>query len=145
MAITEFNKADDHGIVERTVSPPHLRPEELGRVLEGAEIIDQWLAAVRAHAKSTADKGVEIPGWKLVDKRGRRVWANEEAATTTMKGLLREDAFAHKLHSPTQIEKVLKSHKLKKPAQWSELVTMSDPGTPWFRRPTLGLQWCLGV
>ena len=123
-ARTEFGNAD--------LVPP--RPDrmtlvELSRVLEGAEIIDQWLSAVRAHAKALADKDVEIPGWKLVDKRGRRVWADEEAATTTMKGLLREDAFAHKLHSPTQIEKVLKSHKLKKPAQWNELVTMSDPGT----------------
>jgi hypothetical protein len=129
VAITEFNKADDHGVIERLVAPPHLRPEELGRVLEGADIIDEWLTAVRAHAKALADRGEEIPGWKLVDKRGRRVWANEEAATTTMKGLLREDAFAHKLHSPTQIEKVLKSHKLKKPPQWNTLVTLSDPGT----------------
>ena len=123
-ARTEFGNAD--------LVPP--RPDRmtlvgLSHVLEGAEIIDQWLSAVRAHAKSLADKGEEIPGWKLVDKRGRRVWADEEAATTTMKGLLREDAFAHKLHSPTQIEKVLKSHKLKKPPQWNALVTMSDPGT----------------
>ena len=103
---------------------------ELSRVLEGAEIIDQWLSAVRAHAKALADRGEEIPGWKLVDKRGKRVWANEEAATTTMtKGLLREDAFAHKLHSPTQMEKVLKQNKIKKLAEWDTLVTMSDPGT----------------
>ena len=107
-----------------------MTPVELSQCSRrGAEIIDQWLSAVRAHAKAIADKGEEIPGWKLVDKRGRRVWADEEAATTTMKGLLREDAFAHKLHSPTQIEKVLKSHKLKKPPQWNTLVTMSDPGT----------------
>jgi hypothetical protein len=129
VAITEFNHVDDQGIVERLVSPPHLRPEELGRILEGADLVDEWIAAVRAHAKSLADKGEEIPGWKLVDKRGRRVWTDEEAATITMKGLLREDAFAHKLHSPTQIEKALKSHKLKKPPQWNTLVTLSDPGT----------------
>ena len=107
----------------------NLPPESLGEILARADLLDLWLTAIRAHAKTLADKGVEIPGWKLVDKRGRRVWADEEAATITMKGLLREDAFAHKLHSPTQIEKVLKSHKLKKPPQWNTLVTMSDPGT----------------
>ena len=109
--------------------PARMSPVQLSSVLTEADMIDLWLTAVRAHAKAIADKGEEIPGWKLVDKRGRRVWADEEAATTTMKGLLREDAFAHKLHSPTQIEKVLKSHKLKKPPQWNTLVTLSDPGT----------------
>ena len=109
--------------------PARLSLAAVAAVLTEADMIDLWLSAVRAHAKSLADKGEEIPGWKLVDKRGRRVWADEEAATTTMKGLLREDAFAHKLHSPTQIEKVLKSHKLKKPPQWNTLVALSDPGT----------------
>ena len=110
-------------------APSTLTTAELGHVLEGAEIIDQWLAAVRAHAKSLADKGEEIPGWKLVDKRGRRVWANEDDANRTLSHLLGGDAYATKLHSPTQIEKVLKSHKLKKPPQWNTLVTLSDPGT----------------
>jgi hypothetical protein len=109
--------------------PSRLSPTALASVLTEADLVDQWLSAIRAYAKSIADKGVEIPGWKLVDKRGRRVWADEEAAAITMKGLLREDAFTHKLHSPTQIEKVLKSHKLKKPPQWNTLVTLSDPGT----------------
>jgi len=109
--------------------PARMSPTVLASVLTEADMIDLWLTAVRAHAKALADRGEEIPGWKLVDKRGRRVWTDEEAATITMKGLLREDAFAHKLHSPTQIEKVLKSHKLKKPPQWNTLVTLSDPGT----------------
>jgi hypothetical protein len=125
----EFEVVEVEKAVSLLPDPAKISRGRLGRILEGAEIIDQWLSAVRAHAKSLADKGVEIPGWKLVDKRGRRVWTDEEAATITMKSLLREDAFAHKLHSPTQIEKVLKSHKLKKPSQWNTLVTLSDPGT----------------
>ena len=125
----EFEVVEVEKAVSLLPDPAKISRARLGKILEGAAIIDQWLSAVRAHAKSLADKGEEIPGWKLVDKRGRRVWTDEEAATITMKSLLREDAFAHKLHSPTQIEKVLKSHKLKKPAQWNELVTLSDPGT----------------
>jgi hypothetical protein len=125
----EFEVVEVEDAVTFLPDPAKISRERLGGILEGAEIIDEWLAAVRAYAKSLADKGEEIPGWKLVDKRGRRVWTDEEAATITMKGLLREDAFAHKLHSPTQIEKALKSHKLKKPPQWNTLVTLSDPGT----------------
>jgi hypothetical protein len=109
--------------------PSRLSLMELASVLTEADMIDLWLAAVRAHAKSLADKGEEIPGWKLVDKRGRRVWANEDEASPTMDAMLGEDAYATKLHSPTQIEKILKAKKLKKPAQWNELVTLSDPGT----------------
>jgi hypothetical protein len=46
-----------------------------------------------------------------------------------MDAMLGDDAYATKLHSPTQIEKILKAKKLKKPAQWNEMVTLSDPGT----------------
>jgi hypothetical protein len=109
--------------------PAKISRERLGGILEGAEIIDEWLTAVRAHAKSLADRGEEIPGWKLVDKRGRRVWAVESRAELVMADVLGEDAYATKLHSPTQMEKVLKQNKVKKPAEWNTLVTMSDPGT----------------
>jgi len=109
-------------------APSTLTTAELGHVLEGAAIIDEWLAAVRAHAKSLADKGEKIPGWKLVDKRGRRVWANEDDAERIV-GALSPSMFYTKFHSPTQAEKILKAQKLKKPAQWNELVTLSDPGT----------------
>jgi hypothetical protein len=123
-ARTEFGNAD--------IVPP--RPDrmtllQLSRVLEEADMVDQWIAAVRAHAKSLADRGEEIPGWKLVDKRGRRVWANEDDAEHTLSSLLGEDAYATKLHSPTQIEKILKVKKMKKPGRWGDLVTLSDPGT----------------
>ena len=108
--------------------PARMSPMELSSVLTEADMIDLWLVAVRAHAKSLADRGEEIPGWKLVDKRGRRVWANEDDAERIV-GALSPSMFYTKFHSPTQAEKVLKAEKLKKPAQWNELVTMSDPGT----------------
>jgi len=108
--------------------PARMSPMELSGVLTEADMIDLWLSAVRAHAKAIADRGEEIPGWKLVDKRGRRVWANEDDAERIV-GALTPLVFYTKFHSPTQVEKILKAEKLKKPAQWNELVTMSDPGT----------------
>ena len=44
-------------------------------------------------------------------------------------GVLSPSMFYTKFHSPTQAEKILKAQKIKKPAQWNELVTLSDPGT----------------
>ena len=125
----EFEVVEVEDAVTFLPDPAKISRERLGGILEGAEIIDEWLAAVRAYAKSIADKGEEIPGWKLVDKRGKRVWADEDVATFVMTEALGPDAFAHKLQSPTQAEKILKAKKLKKPAQWNELVTLSDPGT----------------
>ena len=108
--------------------PARMSPMELSSVLTEADMIDLWLVAVRAHAKALADRGEEIPGWKLVDKRGRRVWANEDDAERIV-GALSPSMFYTKFHSPTQVEKILKTQKIKKPAQWNELVTLSDPGT----------------
>jgi len=125
----EFEVVEVDNAVSLLPDPAKISRERLGGILEGAEIIDQWLLAVRAYAKSLADRGEEIPGWKLVDKRGRRVWADEEVASPTMDAMLGDDAYVTKLHSPTQIEKILKAKKLKKPVHWNELVTLSDPGT----------------
>jgi len=129
-AMAEFEAAADPAIVAAVPPRPEsLTPVQLGHVLEGADLIDEWLSAVRAHAKALADRGEEIPGWKLVDKRGRRVWVNEPSAEHAMSVLLGDAAYVTKLHSPTQIEKILRAKKLKKPAHWNELVTLSDPGT----------------
>jgi hypothetical protein len=121
--------AEDRLVIQTPSDPTTLSPIQLGAVLHGVELVEAWMNAVKVHAKSLADRGEEIPGWKLVDKRGRRVWANEDEAEHTLSALLDEDAYVTKLHSPTQIEKVLKARKIKKPAQWNELVTLSDPGT----------------
>jgi hypothetical protein len=125
----EFEVVEVDNAVSLLPDPAKISRERLGRILEGAEIIDEWVAAVRAHAKSLVDKGEKIPGWKLVDKRGRRVWADDLSAEFILRGVLGDDAYVTKLHSPTQIEKILKAKKLKKPVQWNELVTLSDPGT----------------
>lgn len=128
-AMTEFDIVTEPNHVLAPPIPSHLTLDQLGRALAGARYIETWIAGVEAYAKAMADKGTEIPGFKLVNKRGRRVWADEAAATDVMEALLGQDAFVTKLHSPTQAEKALKSHKIKPPADWKSLVTMSDPGT----------------
>jgi hypothetical protein len=91
--------------------PETLTAEEMGAVLARGELIDAWLNAVRAHTKHLADSGVQIPGWKLVDKRKTRKWVDEadvKMFLTHDVGL--DDAEIHtepKLRSPAQIEKLV--------------------------------------
>jgi len=123
--------------------PLSLSPEELGTLLTRADIVETWLASIRAHAHALAEKGQAVPGWKIVNKRGRRIWADEEKAGTALLavGLTDGERFASKLISPAQAEKALKTYKLPLPDTWSQLVTMSDPGTTLVpeadRRPAL--------
>jgi hypothetical protein len=113
-------------------TPSEMTPEAMGKVLENAELIDLWIHAVRQRAKDDADRGVRIPGWKLVQRRGIRRWVDtDHAAASCMTYGLRGDALFEpaKLRSPAQVEKAFKAEKLTLPRDWSELVVTSDPGT----------------
>jgi hypothetical protein len=81
------------------------------------------------HARQLADRGQTIPGWKLVNKIGRRIWVDPDRALEHLDMLPMEDRYVVKPVSPPQAEKALKHLKLKKPEEWSDLITMSDPGT----------------
>jgi hypothetical protein len=111
--------------------PLSLSTEELGTLLTRAEIVETWLAAIRAHAYALAQEGHTVPGWKLVQKRGRRVWVDEQAAQNAMykTGIDADACVTVKVVSPTQAEKAFKQRKIPLPTTWSDLVTMSDPGT----------------
>jgi hypothetical protein len=130
IAEAEFDVVEG-GVVATSGPPPpeSLTPLQLGQVKTAAHVIGIWLEGVNARARALADEGVEIPGWKLVDKRGRRIWADEAAAERTLGGLAGPSVFTTKFVSPTVAEKVLKRLKLSKPPNWAALVTKSDPGT----------------
>jgi len=111
--------------------PSLLSLEEIGELLARADIVEIWLSALRDHAKGLADAGHAIPHWKLVNKRGRRVWRDEEEADRQLAKakLAVGDRYVSKLVSPTQAEKAPKRLRLRPPAAWDDLVTMTDPGT----------------
>lgn len=106
-AMAEFSGAQ----VVVPKDPGRLAPAEIARMLDAADLVDSWIAAVRAHALHSAEAGLPIPGYKLVDKRPTRRWRGDEADTTT--GLRAigmppsMDLYAHKLLSPAQMEKLL--------------------------------------
>ena len=82
-----------------------------------ADLLETWIADVRALAQTMMEQGVRLPGYKLVPKRGTRKWLNEERALDELAalGLTNEELTETALLSPAKVEKVLKKRKLDLP------------------------------
>ncbi len=95
--------------------PGVLTVDQIADLLRHADLIDDWLAAVRAHALHLAESGAAVPGFKLVPKRAVRKWRDEDEVKRTLQrdfGLDDGACFAPpKLLSPAQIEKLLPKDK----------------------------------
>ena len=83
----------------------------LGRLLDQVEIIMPFIEHARSLAQARLELGGRVPGWKLVNKRGHRVWTSEEAdVVTTLAawGMPSEDIWAPaKIRSAAQLEKLV--------------------------------------
>ena len=102
-----------------------LSPDQLGHLLNNLEMIEHWVASVRQYAQGELNAGREVPGWKMVDKRAIRKWADEGVAVTWLQelGIPDEDLTITKFKSPAQIEKLIGD---KVP---EEFVTRNSSGT----------------
>lgn len=102
MAKTEF---DDKPVLD----PRLLSPEQLGHILERADIIEDWIRSVRQHVQQQLESSKEIPGWKLVAKRGMRTWTDQTAIVNHLigQGFADEEIYDMKLKSPAAIEKIV--------------------------------------
>jgi len=60
--------------------PPVLTDAEVSDVLRrGAPLVD-WYNSIKEYAQNAILAGKEIPGWKLVEGRGSRLWNNQDTA-----------------------------------------------------------------
>ena len=104
-------------------TPDSLSPEELAVRLDAADMISEWIGAIRAYAHSLAEGGTEIPNYQLVEKIGRRAWATDDEAKIAadlhkVAGLDDDRIYNRKLKSPAQIEKLGKEVKKKIENMW---------------------------
>jgi len=90
---------------------PALSPDELSHILDGLEMLEDWIKAVRASAHATAEQGIKIPNYQLVEKIGNRKWAaDEEKIISDLKSKIKlsdDQIFQKKLSSPAQVEKII--------------------------------------
>lgn len=85
-----------------------LTPDALGKALLAADKLEAFIDGLRKHSTNCLERGIKIPGWKLVQKRSIRKWVSEEH--TANEALLNcgTRAFTKpELLSPAQLEKVL--------------------------------------
>lgn len=81
-------------------------PKELARTLDALPLIEAWIKNVREFAYAEAEKGNDIPDYKLVEKRASRKWRDEAAAAAYFKK--KPEFFTTpELISPTQAEKLI--------------------------------------
>ena len=93
----------------------------LGQVLVAIEMIEEWGKQVRAQVDDLLTQGVPVPGWKLVDKIGRRKWIDDEAKIaghlSAMFGIDEDDSRPRKLVTITEAERLIKASVTDKDAR----------------------------
>jgi hypothetical protein len=93
---------------EFTDKATELSPEQLRGILDKADMIEDWLHAVRAHALTVLEGGGSVPGYKLVEKRAFRKWRGEFPEADLLRlGFHRQALYTEKPLSPAQLEKKL--------------------------------------
>lgn len=102
-----LGKFDDLDEPATPTEPALLSVDEIAKLLPRLSMLKQWAGDVEEYASSVLAKGGVIPGYKLVEGRANRQWANEREATEKLEWLLGPDAFVTKLISPSQAEKAL--------------------------------------
>ena len=129
-AQAEFDTIVEEG-PEALLAPSEMTGEDVARALRAADALDLWIGAVRQHAYAEAERGRMPPGFKLVARKGRRKWADEERAARLLQNIAPMiDPWSRKLITPAQAEKALKSAKVPPPVPevWAEVVAASNPG-----------------
>ena len=90
--------------------PEIMDPIELAAALSRARLLKVWIDSIFELAQQQMEKGVAIPGNKLVQKQARRKWINEKDAEQAMRKARFKvsEIFTKKIISPTQAEKLNK-------------------------------------
>ncbi len=112
----------------RVAAMKEIDVDKLTEYLAAAEGVEDFIAACRALAYRMLENGVPVPGYKLVNKRATRYWADPTTALARLKdlGLAETDVTKTDLLSVAQAEKVLKKHKIALPA---DMVVAVSSGT----------------
>jgi hypothetical protein len=107
----------------------------LAAAMSKADLIEDWLKAVRAEVERRLLAGQAVPGYKLVQgKQGNRAWADKAQAEELLRKVFRlpvEKAYDLSLISPTSAEKLAKAGDIGE-RQWkkAEALITRSPGKP---------------
>jgi len=125
------------------VEPPPaetLPLEVIASVLTKVDVLEHWVASLKARVQAELEAGRPVPGWKLVAKRPRRVWNNldELQKWQRVTGVPLPELYTHELKSPAQVEEIVGKKNL--PPELYSLVSTGHTLAPDYdRRPALTL------
>ena len=120
--------------------PDRLPLAQAIEVLEKAEVVEGFLAAIRERVRHEIENGRDVPGWKLVAGKPVREWVDPAAverwAMEPGVAIQPEELYEKSMRSPAQIEKIVGKKNLP-PELWrkvskSEKLVRADD-----RRPAL--------
>lgn len=116
--------------------PPLLRDEEIGEVLRRADELQHWVKDVGDYALEQALAGKQYDGWKLVEGRSVRKYADDLKVAEALKAAGYDEAmlYERKLYGISAMEKIVGKKRLTetlgdlimKPAGKPVLVPESD-------------------
>ena len=90
-----------------------LTPEKWALALEWAEVLKPWCKSVEDRATQLASEaGLVVPGYKLVEKFGRKTWEDKETVSVKLSEFAQFDEIFNPptLRTPTQLAKELKDY-----------------------------------
>ena len=91
-------------------SEPVMTPEKAATIMDRADAIRAFLDAVETWAHGQLEKGVPVPGYKLVERLGNRKYVLDEETIVKKcrsKGFGKKQIYEPVLKSPAQLEKVV--------------------------------------
>lgn len=95
--------------------PAAITPESASEILAKREQVEGFFDAIASWVHCQLEKGVSVPGYKLVNRLGNRRFKVDEAKilrTVRKVGIGKKQLYKSELLSPAQLEKVLgKEHK----------------------------------
>ena len=103
-----FEDVSATGVIELP-DPSLLTQDELGHALDGLEMLEGWIKAMRARGHQEAERGSPPTGYMLVEKTGNRTWLDETKAIEKLKQMKLTDdqLYTKKLVSPAQADKLI--------------------------------------
>lgn len=109
--------------------PGLLSEDEIAEVLKKAENVKRWVDDVQAYALAQALDGQQYKGWKLVEGRSVRKYADELKVAEALKGAGFDEAllYERKLYGITAMEKLVGKKKL---AETLGELLIKPPGKP---------------
>jgi len=101
--------------------------KQMREVLDYKKLILSWLDAIEQTVTDRLTSGQAFEGYKLVEGRSLRQWANDETAAAALSEMLtEEEMFSRKMITPAQAEKLLG----KKNAGMLEGIVVKPTGAP---------------